>query len=1223
MVYHGLNDKRLKTITFPFNNGTHPTYYIPAEASDLINNSSVSGETVKDALDTLDASSDILADDIEDLGKSLVDTTDIALSAYVTDTASGTVATFHDGAGNVPIKSLSINVEPAQKGSGDPSPTNIRHITGYTGCNVTVIGKNLCSGVEQGNYTATGVKQDTSVRIRCKDYIPIDENKEYIVSGYGTFSDLKVGILYFAEKGEHDINETAWEELPYTFTPPSNSKYILLVFREFDGDPITPDDVEDIQLEEGSTDTNYEEYHATTYHISFPSSAGTIYGGNVIINQDGSKILSLTKGFYVFSGNSSEMWKKDSTFGFFYIDITFDNQYTNASRTNFAVSNKYVQVPYSNISYMANNKFCIGHVNHYCRLAIKDGRFSTVNKFKEELAANNLEICYNLLQPINIPFTEEETSIITSLYGTNNVYSDVGKVSLEYLANSKLYSDKKIAEDRSFIAPGTGESSVIINATYGTYANTASATWSYAEGYNNRALALCAHVEGGDAIASGDYSHAEGSITKAQATAAHAEGYQTTASGTSSHAEGSTTSAFAASSHAEGSNTTASGANSHVEGQGSSANGSAAHAEGISTKAVGNASHAEGTNTAAQTKSQHVFGEYNIADTGSAAARGTYVEIVGNGTGSSAKSNARTLDWSGNEWLAGNLTAGGGSITVGQTTFTEAQLLAMANGQGQSQAQGSGRITVYCWGDSLTEGVGAYVMQPDNRNAYMAYSYPAWLGQSFDVVNLGARGEDINAIMARQGADPIIIQTSFTIPAGADTPVKIGELSRMLTYGAGTGLTSKSGALVKINKEVESPGLNPCVIADVEGIIYRELKSSTDDNTTYDYYFRRLEDGTAVTVPVGTEVETYAMRNYRNGYAVIWMGANGGYTSHQDFANKVLKMVEYGNYNDYIVILAREFAAQWVPDIKALLTDEMGVCHVIYLMDQLPYRGYAMAGISSNNIDTSNWVTTDPIKKNAPLLCDYISSQSNDEDKYGALHFSAWGYKAIAKLVQEKLMPMIKVAENSGGGSGEGGGSSTTGTDSYGTYLYKLPAPRTFNGTTYLNTKLKLYEDVSSEWTVVCKYSGALSTDDAPGYPVNVLCCMPDGNNQGILLRYTSASDAMVVLGAGAFPLGPSYDNNTSINFDQTNVIIIVKFENTYKFYCNNTVCAYNGALGPNGYDLSSDKAHDLPLIFGARWNHDGSIANYRTKFTLEDARVYEGAMAESDVIDLYYELTQ
>jgi hypothetical protein len=73
-------------------------------------------------------------------------------------------------------------------------------------------------------------------------------------------------------------------------------------------------------------------------------------------------------------------------------------------------------------------------------------------------------------------------------------------------------------------------------------------------------------------------------------------------------------------------------------------------------------SHAEGDYTIANHRTQHVFGGYNIADPSieDATARGTYVEIVGNGykeSGVEYRSNARTLDWSGNEVLAGTITA--------------------------------------------------------------------------------------------------------------------------------------------------------------------------------------------------------------------------------------------------------------------------------------------------------------------------------------------------------------------------------------------------------------------------------------------------------------------------------------------------------------------------------------------------------------------------------------
>ena len=108
------------------------------------------------------------------------------------------------------------------------------------------------------------------------------------------------------------------------------------------------------------------------------------------------------------------------------------------------------------------------------------------------------------------------------------------------------------------------------------------------------------------------------------------------------------------------------GENSIIEGDlnGNSSTGNYSHAEGYDTTASGASSHAEGRETTANHKSQHVFGEYNILDPSAAlsSARGNYIEIVGNGADDTTRSNARTLDWSGNEVLAGAITANGVNI---------------------------------------------------------------------------------------------------------------------------------------------------------------------------------------------------------------------------------------------------------------------------------------------------------------------------------------------------------------------------------------------------------------------------------------------------------------------------------------------------------------------------------------------------------------------------------
>ena len=215
---------------------------------------------------------------------------------------------------------------------------------------------------------------------------------------------------------------------------------------------------------------------------------------------------------------------------------------------------------------------------------------------------------------------------------------------LENLYNSISYDYMKIGRDYVTAGQKTG-------TTRGECATI--------EGLNNIGFGQYSHVEGYKNAATGNYAHAEGYQTKASGIYSHAEGESTEASNYYTHAEGQLTKASGLGAHAEGMSTTASGAYSHAEGSSTTADGQSAHSEGNLTRALGMYSHAEGLYTIAQRQSQHVFGEYNILDaSGTTASRGTYVEIVGRGTSPTSRANARTLDWSGNEVLAGKLTIG-------------------------------------------------------------------------------------------------------------------------------------------------------------------------------------------------------------------------------------------------------------------------------------------------------------------------------------------------------------------------------------------------------------------------------------------------------------------------------------------------------------------------------------------------------------------------------------
>lgn len=102
------------------------------------------------------------------------------------------------------------------------------------------------------------------------------------------------------------------------------------------------------------------------------------------------------------------------------------------------------------------------------------------------------------------------------------------------------------------------------------------------------------------------------------------------------------------------------GSFSVAEGVFAQAEGYCSHAEGVGCEAIGKYSHAQNEHSIALSDSQTVLGKNNVED-----ANGTYAVIVGNGTAPnvSARSNALTVDWSGNVVASGKVT---GTNTVSE-----------------------------------------------------------------------------------------------------------------------------------------------------------------------------------------------------------------------------------------------------------------------------------------------------------------------------------------------------------------------------------------------------------------------------------------------------------------------------------------------------------------------------------------------------------------------------
>ena len=202
------------------------------------------------------------------------------------------------------------------------------------------------------------------------------------------------------------------------------------------------------------------------------------------------------------------------------------------------------------------------------------------------------------------------------------------------------------------------------------------------------------------------------------------------------------------SSYAEGSYTTASGAYAHAEGESTEASGSISHAEGYHTIASGNTSHVEGYYTEAAGRYSHVTGKYNAIETKlsvpywrtntqykvgdlvrysgsqsgqapvyiciydhvSTTAQGTlsnvfwretdlfyFAEIIGNGTSEANRSNARALDWNGNEHLKGDIYVGCNADSSGGTKLARIPDPPSTDGTYTLQATVSSGTITYTW----------------------------------------------------------------------------------------------------------------------------------------------------------------------------------------------------------------------------------------------------------------------------------------------------------------------------------------------------------------------------------------------------------------------------------------------------------------------------------------------------------------------------------------------
>ena len=379
---------------------------------------------------------------------------------HETETASGTIASFEAKAGDA-VKSLVVDIEPTQSGSGTPSPTNIRPISGYDSVVVSRCGKNIANELHHGNISGagaygTGDTRVTNATSATSSIIKVTAG-QYTLSAQGL--DYCTALTKDNNGNIVDNFAGSWHSLPYTFTV-TDEAWLYFTCRRSDNASITLADVA-VQVEKGSTATAYEPYQGTTYTIDLN---GTRYGGTLDV---ASGVLTVTKvsvDMTAFANN----WTVDQEHERCYVFLNdakapsaqpadiLCNRFETASATEMYSKNAY------------GVGLSSGKALQFRISGVTDQSTATVTTVTNYFANNPTQVVYKLATPTTVQLTAEEVEL---LVGLNQVWANSGDVEVEYgtapnvLVNPTLFESSPMLEVEGYGEIGIGDETISIENT--------------------------------------------------------------------------------------------------------------------------------------------------------------------------------------------------------------------------------------------------------------------------------------------------------------------------------------------------------------------------------------------------------------------------------------------------------------------------------------------------------------------------------------------------------------------------------------------------------------------------------------------------------------------------------------------------------------------------------------------------------------------------------------
>lgn len=341
-----------------------------------------------------------------------------------TETYSGSIVSF-EGTETTAIKSLTAQITPKQSGSGDPSPSNVRPISGYSDVNVKRIGANLFN-IDGGRITLGNFKSGTKV------YAMSNSSTEFSIFARVNGSGVSVSAVG-GNRGKvsftltQDADALTISVADYNSLV-SNGKWFMLSLQDFD---------------------TYEPYQGTSYPISLGQ---TVYGG----------VLEVMSGKLTITHEIQNLKNKNPNYT---VEYTVNNK--RGVGFNYALDKVSIRAngwcDHSTVTSETNPNLpqymWFGVNSKYIFwVGILDVLNMTLEEFKTWQSSHDVYVVNELATPIEVTLTPTE---VKTLLGNNNIFADSGDVTVEIGENPYiLVNPTKFEATPIFEVEGSGTLSV-------------------------------------------------------------------------------------------------------------------------------------------------------------------------------------------------------------------------------------------------------------------------------------------------------------------------------------------------------------------------------------------------------------------------------------------------------------------------------------------------------------------------------------------------------------------------------------------------------------------------------------------------------------------------------------------------------------------------------------------------------------------------------------------